>query len=176
MPLITIGGQNTGSDGCATKYSKVGNDERTTAGDDSRGLDIGGTTSATEAAADDESTVHNGTDESVPNYGAATGATGDEKGVLSGDMFSTKADGQSTRSERCTAVCSSLSAMMRKRTAIDMKSTAMCSKGSYSHMVPVLESTEITTGVTCREGTMRYRTPYIANCNKGTPIGIGRSG
>ena len=155
---------------------KAGSDERTTAGDDLRKLDIGGTTSDTEAAADDESTVHGGTDESVPNDGATTGATGDEKGASSGEGFSTKADGQSTRSERRTAVCSSLVAMMGKRTTIDMKSTAMCSKGSYSHMVPVLESTEITTGVTWREGTMRYRTPYIANCNKGTPVGIGRSG
>jgi hypothetical protein len=63
-----IGGQNTGSDGCATTYIKVESNERTTAGDDPRKLDIGGTTSAatadtadggaTEAAADDEFTVH----------------------------------------------------------------------------------------------------------------------
>jgi len=175
-PPIMAGGQDTGSDGHATTYSKVGSDERTTAGDDSRKLDIGGTTSDTEAAAGNESTVHSGTDESVPDYGATTGATGDERGVSSGDMFSTKADGQSTRSERCTAVCSSLSAMMRKRTAIDMKGTTVCSKGSYSYVVPVLGSTEITTGVTRREGTMRYRTPCIVNCNKRTPIGTGRSG
>jgi hypothetical protein len=175
-PPIMAGGQDTGSDGQATTYSKVGSDERTTAGDDSRKLDIGGTTSDTEAAAGNESTVHSGTDESVPDYGATTGATGDERGVSSGDMFSTKADGQSTRSEKCTAVCSSLSAMMRKRTAIDMKGTTVCSKGSYSYVVPVLGSTEITTGVTRREGTMRYRTPCIVNCNKRTPIGTGRSG
>ena len=176
IPPIITGGQNTGSDGCATTCSKVGSDERTAAGEDSRKLDIGGTTSAAEAAADDEPTAHSGTDESVPNDGATTGAAGDEKGSSSGDVFSTKADGQSTRSERRTAVCSSPLTMMRKRTAIDMKSTAMCSKGSYSHMVPVLESTEITTGVTWREGIMRYRTPYIANCNKGTPFWIRRSG
>jgi hypothetical protein len=112
MPLIAIGGQNAGSNGCATKYSKVGSDERTTAGDDSKRLDIGSTTSATEAAADDESTVHNGTDESVPNYGATTGAIDDEKGASSRGTFSTKADGQSTRSESCTAVCSSLLTMI----------------------------------------------------------------
>ena len=176
IPPIMIGGQNTGSDGCASTYSKVGSDERTTAGNDSRNLDIGGATSATEAATDDESTVHSCTDESVPNYGAATRATGDEKGASSGDVFSTKADGQSTRSERCTAVCSSLLAMTRKRTAIDMKSTTVCSKGSHSYVVPVLYSTEITTGVTWREGTTRYRTPCIVNCNKGTSIGIGGSG
>jgi hypothetical protein len=70
----------------------------------------------------------------------------------------------------------SLLTMMRKRTTIDMKSTAVCSEGSYSYVVPVLDSTEITTGVTWREGTTRYRTPCIVNCNKGTPIGIGRSG
>ena len=57
-PPIMAGGQDTGSDGQATTYSKVGSDERTTAGDDSRKLDIGGTTSDTEAAAGDESTVH----------------------------------------------------------------------------------------------------------------------
>ena len=93
IPPIMIGGQNTGSDGCATTYSKVGSDERTTAGNDSRKLDIGGTTSATEATTDDESTVHSCTDESVPNYGAATRATGDEKGASSIGMFSTKDDG-----------------------------------------------------------------------------------
>ena len=116
------GVRNTSSDGRATTYSKVENNERTTAGDDSRKLDVGDTTStaaagtadggATEAAADDEFTVHSGTDEGVQNYGAATGATGDEKGASSRGMFSTKADGQSTRSESCTAVYSSLLTMI----------------------------------------------------------------
>ena len=94
--------------------------ERTTAGDDSRKLDVGGTTSAaasdttdggaTEVTADDEFTVHSGTDdnEGLQNNGAATGATDDEKGASSRGMFSTKADGQSIRSESCTAVYSSL--------------------------------------------------------------------
>jgi hypothetical protein len=49
-----IGGQNTGSDGCATTYSKVKSDERTTAGGSSRKLDIGSTTSVTETAADED--------------------------------------------------------------------------------------------------------------------------
>ena len=44
IPPTMIGGQSTGSDGCATTYTKVESDERTTAGDDSRKLDIGGTT------------------------------------------------------------------------------------------------------------------------------------
>jgi hypothetical protein len=82
IPPIMAGGQDTDSDGHATTYSKVGSDERTAAGDDPRKLDIGGTTSDTEVAADDESTVHGGTDESVPDYSTTTGATGDEKGVL----------------------------------------------------------------------------------------------
>ena len=54
IPPIMVGGQDTDSDGHATTYSKVGSDERTTAGDDSRKLDIGDTTSDTEAAADGE--------------------------------------------------------------------------------------------------------------------------
>ena len=119
-----IGGRNTSSDGRATTYSKVENNERTTAGDGSRKLDVGDTTStaaadtadggATEAAADDEFTVHSGTDdnEGLQNNGAATGATDDEKGASSRGMFSTKADGQSTRSESCTAVYSILLTMI----------------------------------------------------------------
>jgi hypothetical protein len=126
-----VGGQNTGSDGCTTTYSKVGSDERT--------------------------------------------AAGDEEGTSSGGMLSTKADEQSTRSERCTAVCSSFLTMMRNRTTIDMKSTVECSEGSYSYVVPVLDSTEITTRVTWREETMRYRTPCVVNCNKGTSIDSSHS-
>jgi hypothetical protein len=40
----------------------------------------------------------------------------------------------------------------------------------------VLDGTEVTTGVTCRDRSRRYRTLCIVNCNKGIPIEVGRSG
>ena len=176
----------TSSNGCAITYSKVENNERTTAGDDSRKLDVGGTTSAaasdatdggaTEVTADDEFTVHSGTDEGVQNCDVATGATDDEEGASPRGMFSTKADGQSTRSESCTAVCSSFLTKISGWTDIDMGCTAVRSQGSYTDVVPVLDGTEITTEVKWSERSSRYRTLCLMNCNDVTPIGMRRSG
>jgi hypothetical protein len=177
----------TSSNGCVITYSKVENNERTTAGDDSRKLDVGGTTSAaasdatdggaTEVTADDEFTVHSGTDEGVQNYDVATGATDDEEGASPRGMFSTKADGQSTRSESCTAVCSSFLTKISGWTDIDMGCTAVRSQGSYTDVVPVLlDGTEIMTEVKWSERSTRYRTLCLMNCNDVTPIGMRRSG